>query len=294
VRLHKGHPLRRPSSILSMAFLALLFAWALFPSALQTHDPNDQNIPRRLEGPSRDYWLGTDHLGRDIYSRLVAGARVGLTLGIPVVAIALAVGLAVGLASGYRRGLIDGVTLIIVDFLAAFPGLILALVLIPLLGVSTKTLIIVLAIAFVPGYVRVTRASVLGVKERSFVLAERALGANSWRVTARHILPNILGPIVILAAIDIPVVIVAEAGLSFLGLGVPPPTASWGSMLFEGFSRVREEPGPVLWPALAIGLTTVAFTLGGESLRSAADRDAVETAEDIARAPGTAELELVG
>jgi peptide/nickel transport system permease protein len=152
-------------------------------------------------------------------------------------------------------------------------------VIIPLLGVSTRTLIIVLVVAFIPGYVRVTRASVLGVKERSFVLAERALGANSWRVTCRHILPNILGPIVILAAIDIPVVIVAEAGLSFLGLGVPPPTASWGSMLFEGFSRVRENPGPVLWPALAIALTTVAFTLVGESLRGAADRDAVETAE---------------
>lgn len=279
MRRRRHHPLARPSSILSLAFLALLAAWALFPSALSPHDPNAQDIPRRLEGPSSDYWFGTDHLGRDIYSRLVAGARVGLTLGMPVVAIALAVGLAVGLASGYRRGAIDATTLVVVDFLAAFPGLILALVVIPLLGVSTRTLIIVLSIAFVPGYVRVTRASVLGVKERSFVLAERALGANSWRVTGRHILPNILGPIVILAAIDIPVVIVAEAGLSFLGLGVPPPTASWGSMLFEGFSRVRENPGPVVWPALVIALTTVSFTLVGEALRGAADRDAVQTAE---------------
>ena len=123
---------------------------------------------------------------------------------------------------------------------------------IPLLGVSDVDVDHRARDCVRAGYVRVTRASVLGVKERSFVLAEQALGANSWRITGRHILPNILGPIVILAAIDIPCVIVAEAGLSFLGLGVPPPTASWGSMLFEGFSRVREKPGPVLWPALAI------------------------------------------
>jgi peptide/nickel transport system permease protein len=278
MRLRPGHPLRRPSSIISLAFILLLVLMALFPSALSPHDPNDQIMNRRLEGPSRDYWLGTDHLGRDILSRLVSGTRVGLMLGIPVVAIALVIGLSVGLASGYRRGKIDATTLVAVDFLAAFPGLILALVLVPLLGVSTRSLTIVLAIAFVPAYVRVTRASVLGVKERGFVLAERALGASSLRVSIRHILPNIIAPIAILAAIDIPVVVVAEAGLSFLGLGVPPPTASWGSMLFEGFSRVRDAPGPVLWPAVAIALTTVAFTIVGESLSTERDHDATEVA----------------
>jgi peptide/nickel transport system permease protein len=165
-----------------------------------------------------------------------------------------------------------------IDLLAAFPGLILALVLIPLLGVSTTTLIFVLAVAFVPQYVRVTRASTLAMKERSFVLAERALGAGSLRITFRHILPNIIRPIIVLAAIDLPFVIVAEAGLSFLGLGVPPPDPSWGSMLFEGFSRVRDAPGPVLWPALAIAVTTVAFTLIGESF-GAREQDASETAK---------------
>jgi peptide/nickel transport system permease protein len=274
-RRGERHPLLRPSSLLSLVFIGILLLGALFPG-LAPRDPNQQNIPRRLEGPGRDYWLGTDHLGRDIFSRLVAGTRVGLTLGLPVVGLALAVGLTVGLASGYRAGRIDAVTLVVVDFLAAFPGLILALVMIPLLGVSTRSLIFVLAIAFVPSYVRVTRASVLGVKERSFVLAERALGASSWRVAGRHILPNIIGPISILAAIDIPVVIVAEAGLSFLGLGVPPPTASWGSMLFEGFSRVRDAPGPVLCPSIAIALTTISFTLVGESLSSSRDRDIAE------------------
>ena len=261
--------------MIGIGVIALLVVMAIFGKWIAPHDPNEQNIPRRLEGPSSEYWLGTDNLGRDLLSRLIVGTRVGLMLAVPVISIALLVGLTIGLASGYRGGRVDGATLLGVDVLAAFPGLILALVLIPLIGVSTGALIIVLAIAFIPPYVRVTRASTLGAKERGYVLAERALGASSWRIQSRHILPNIIGPILVLAAIDLPFVIVAEAGLSFLGLGVPPPNPSWGSMLFEGFSRVRDAPGPVLWPAAAIAVTTIAFTLVGESFRG--ERDAVET-----------------
>ena len=261
-----------------LVVIAGLIVLALFGDWIAPHDPNEQNIDRRLEGPSADFWLGTDHLGRDVASRLIDGTRVGLALAIPVIAIALVVGLSVGLASGYHGGRVDTTTLLGIDVLAAFPGLILALILIPLLGVSTGALILVLAVAFVPPYVRVTRASTLGMKERGYVLAEKALGASSWRITGRHILPNIIRPIIVLAAIDLPFVIVAEAGLSFLGLGVPPPNASWGSMLFEGFSRVRDAPGPVLWPAAAIALTTIAFTLVGESF-GGRGRDAVETAK---------------
>lgn len=259
-----------------LVVIATLVVLALFGERIAPHDPNEQNIPRRLEGPSSDYWLGTDHLGRDLASRLIVGTRIGLSLAIPVIAIALVIGLSVGLASGYHSGRIDTGTLFVIDALAAFPGLILALIVIPLLGVSTGSLIVVLAFAFVPPYVRVTRASTLGAKERGYVLAERALGASSWRITSRHILPNIIGPIVVLAAIDLPFVIVAEAGLSFLGLGIPPPDPSWGSILFEGFSRVRDAPGPVLWPAVAIAITTIAFTLVGESFRDR-ERDAAET-----------------
>jgi peptide/nickel transport system permease protein len=273
-RRRRSKPTGRTFGLIVIGLLCVL---ALFGSALAPHDPNDQDIGARLQGPSFDHWLGTDHLGRDVMSRLMVATRIGLTLGLPVVLIALAIGLSIGLASGYRSGRVDLLTLFVIDFLAAFPGLILALVMIPLLGVSTRTLILVLVVAFVPGYVRVTRASVLGVKERGFVLAERALGASSWRITSRHILPNIIGPILILAAIDIPVVIVAEAGLSFLGLGVPPPDASWGSMLFEGFGRVRDAPGPVLWPAAAIALTTVAFTLVGESFSAGRGMETVES-----------------
>jgi peptide/nickel transport system permease protein len=274
IRKRRSKPAGRTFGLVIIGLLCIL---AVFGSALAPHDPNDQDIADRLAGPSLDHWLGTDHLGRDVASRLIVGTRIGIMLALPVVLIALAVGLSIGLASGYRSGRVDLFTLFFVDFLAAFPGLILALVMIPLLGVSTRTLILVLVVAFVPGYVRVTRASVLAVKERGFVLAERALGASSWRISGRHILPNIIGPILILAAIDIPVVIAAEAGLSFLGLGVPPPDASWGSMIFEGFGRVRDAPGPVLWPAAAIALTTVAFTLLGESFSAGRGTETVET-----------------
>jgi peptide/nickel transport system permease protein len=266
------------SRVVGLAVIGALLVLAVLGEWIAPHDPNDQNIPRRLEGPSADYWLGTDHLGRDVASRLIVGTRIGLALAVPVITIALIIGLSVGLASGYHGRRVDTVTLFVVDALAAFPGLILALILIPLLGVSTTSLIVVLAFAFVPPYVRVTRASTLGAKERGYVVAERALGASSWRIMGRHILPNIIGPILVLAAIDLPFVIVAEAGLSFLGLGVPPPDPSWGSMLFEGFSRVRDAPGPVLWPATAIAVTTIAFTLVGESFRDR-ERDAAETVQ---------------
>lgn len=270
--------IRRPGRLLGLCIIAMLCVLAVFGPWIAPYDPNEQNISRRLEGPSADYWLGTDHLGRDIASRLIVATRVGLMLGVPVVCLALIVGLSVGLTAGYRAGWADTVTLFAVDFLAAVPGLLLALVLIPLLGVSMTTLIGVLTIAFIPPYVRVTRASVLGAKEHNYVLAERALGASSWRITVRHILPNIVRPILVLAAIDLPFVIVAEAGLSLLGLGVPPPDPSWGSMLFEGFSRVRDAPGPVLWPAIAMAVTTIAFTLVGESFGER-ELDAVETAQ---------------
>jgi peptide/nickel transport system permease protein len=269
---------RRGGRLVGLVVIALLVVLAVFGDSIAPYDPNAQDIAHRLQGPSGGHWLGTDHLGRDVLSRLIDGTRVGLMLAVPVIAIALVIGLSVGLASGYRGGSVDTATIFTVDLLAAFPGLILALILIPLLGASTGALILVLSIAFIPPYVRVTRASTLGAKERGYVLAERALGASNSRITFRHILPNIIGPIVVLAAIDLPFVIVAEAGLSFLGLGVPPPNPSWGSMLFEGFSRVRDAPGPVLWPAAAIAVTTIAFTLVGESFRGS-ERDAVETAK---------------
>ncbi len=265
--------LRQPGTLFGLSVITVIVMLAVFGPWLTPSDPNRQNIPRRLEGPSWDYWLGTDHLGRDLLSRLIAGTRVGLAMALPTVAAALVIGLAIGLASGYAGGRVDAIGLLIVDFLGAFPGLILALVLIPLLGTSIPTLVFVLMIAFMPPYARVTRASVLAVKERQFVLAERALGASAWRITLAHVLPNVVAPVLILAAIDIPVVIVAESGLSFLGLGVPPPDASWGSILFEGFSRVRDSPGPVAWPAIAIAVTTVAFTLVGESLKSVTEID---------------------
>lgn len=160
------------SRAIGLAVIVLLVLLAIFGEWIAPNDPNQQDIARRLEGPSGDYWLGTDHLGRDVASRLIVGTRIGLLLAVPVIAIALLVGLSIGMASGYFGGRVDTVTLFLIDALAAFPGLILALILIPLLGVSTTSLVVVLALAFVPPYVRVTRASTLGAKERGYVLAE--------------------------------------------------------------------------------------------------------------------------
>ena len=251
--------------------IATLLVVAIVGPAIAPYDPAAQDIVHRLEGPSQAHWLGTDFLGRDLLSRLIVGTRVAFVIAIPAVGLALGLGLIMGVAGGYLRGVTDGVVLFIIDFMAAFPGLILALAVIALLGPSVPNLIVVLAIAFIPGYARVSRASVLSVKEQQFVMAERALGASAARITGRHIMPNIIAPILILVAMDIPSAIVAEAGLSFLGLGVPPPQPSWGSMLSDGFSEIFETSWPVFVPAIALAITMVAFTLVGEAMRDVAD-----------------------
>ncbi|HMJ94484.1 MAG TPA: ABC transporter permease [Thermoleophilaceae bacterium] len=263
--------LRRPSAVVGIAIIALVLFLAIFGSLVAPFDPAAQDTAGRLKGPSGSHLLGTDYLGRDLLSRIIAGTRIAFEIALPTVTVALVVGLALGIAGGYLGGKTDAVVLFVADFLAAFPGLVLALAVIALLGPSVPNLIGVLAIAFIPGYTRVSRASVLAVKENQFVLVERALGASSLRIAARHILPNIGAPLLILVAMDIPLVMVAEAGLSFLGLGVPPPEPSWGSILSAGFAQVRESTWSVLWPALALGVTMVAFTLVAEALRDVTD-----------------------
>lgn len=262
---------RQPSAAVGVAFILLLLFIAVTGSLLAPYDPVALDIPNELQGPSADHLLGTDALGRDLLSRLIAGTRIGFEIALPTVALAGLIGLALGVAGGYLGGLVDAAVLFVLDFLSAFPGLILALALVALLGPSIPNLIGALMIGLIPPYARVARASVLTLKEEGFVLAERALGASVWRIATLHIVPNIIAPIVILLAMDIPTVIVAEAGLSFLGLGVPPPDPSWGSVLADGFGRVRDSPWPVFWPSVAIAVTMVAFTLVGEAIRNVTD-----------------------
>lgn len=262
---------RRPEGKLSFILVLLLFLLIVLAPLIAPYDPAQQDIKRRLEGPSSEHWLGTDHLGRDLFSRLVFGTRVALGTAIPSVTVAMLLGIILGLTGGFLGGSIDNVILVFMDTLQAFPAIILTLSLLALLGASATNVIVVIAIAYTPGYARIVRAQVLAIKAQPFVEVERSLGASNLRIVLIHILPNILAPLLILLAMDLPTAITLEAGLSFLGLGVKPPTPSWGIILADGFSKIRNSYWPVLWASLTLMVTTLAFTLFGETLRDVLD-----------------------
>ena len=224
-----------------------------------------------LQGPTLHHLLGTDQIGRDILSRIIYGTRIALEVAVTSVAAALVVGLMLGLLGGYLGGLADNVVVLLTDTCQSFPAIVLALALLTVLGPSLHNLIIVIAVTFCPNYARASRALVLSVKQNQYVTAERALGAGRLRIMALHIVPNIIAPLFILLAMDIPSAIATEAGLSFLGLGVPPPNPSWGSILSEGFSAIYQAPWAVLFASLALAIATVGFLMFGEALRDVLD-----------------------
>ena len=204
-------------------------------------------------------------------SRLIYGSRIALGVALPSVAIALTGGVLLGLVAGYAGGIVDDFVVVLIDSVNAFPAVILALAILALLGPALINEIFVIGLAWIPGYARVTRAQVLSVKENVYIEAERSLGARTGRIILMHILPNVIAPLLILAAMDLPVVITFEAGLSFLGLGVRPPMPSWGSILSDGFNYIRQSPWPITWAGLTLIITTLGFTLFGETLRDVLD-----------------------
>jgi peptide/nickel transport system permease protein len=262
---------RRPKGLAGLVIVCGLILIALFPSLFAPYSSDAQNIVDRLQGPSREHLLGTDELGRDLLSRVIFGTRIALGVAIPAVTAALLAGLVLGVVAGYAGGILDSVMIVIMDTLQAFPAVILALALLSLLGPSLRNVIVVIAVAFTPNYARVSRAMVLAAKENQWVEAERSLGANVGRILTVHILPNILAPLVILMAMDIPSAIATEAGLSFLGLGVQPPTPSWGVILSEGFENVVLSPWGIVSASAALMIATLGFTMLGETLRDVAD-----------------------
>ena len=262
---------RRPSGLFGLAVVGILVLVAAAPSLFAPDSVDGQDIPARLQGPSWSHLTGTDEIGRDLLSRLIFSCRIELGVAIPSVLGALILGLILGVIAGYRGGMLDNALIVVMDSLQAFPAVILALVLLALLGSSLQNVIIVITVAFIPNYARVSRALVLALKNNQFVEAERSLGASPLRLVLVHIVPNILAPLFILLAMDIPSAITVEAGLSFLGLGVQPPTASWGVMLADGFARVQDSPWGVIAPGVALMLATLAFTLLGETLRDVFD-----------------------
>lgn len=266
-----GDVLQRPLGVLGFVIVLGFMLMVIFAPLLTSYGFAEQNIPNMLQGPSKAHWLGTDHLGRDLWSRIVHGSRIALSVALPSVAIALTTGVIVGLVAGYVGGIVDDITLVILDSLQAFPAVILALTILALLGPSLANVIIVIGLAWTPGYARIARAQVLTAKQNQYIEVERSLGASQTRILGIHILPNILAPLLILAAMDLPVVITFEAGLSFLGLGVRPPTPSWGVVLSDGFNFIRQSPWPITWAGLTLIITTLGFTLFGETLRDVLD-----------------------
>jgi peptide/nickel transport system permease protein len=266
-----GQVLEQPLGALGFVIVTIFLLLVVFGPLIAPYDYAAQNLSRILEGPSKDFWLGTDHLGRDLLSRIMFGARIALITAVPAVMISVICGVILGLLSGYLGGRVDDGVVVVLDSIQAFPAVILALAILALLGPSLVNEIIVIGIAWIPAYARITRAQAMSAKNQMYVEAERSLGATNGRILASHVLPNILAPLLILAAMDLPVVITFEAGLSFLGLGVRPPTPSWGVILSDGFKFVRNSPWPILWAGLALAITTLGFTIFAEALRDVLD-----------------------
>ncbi len=266
-----GEVLEQPLGALGFLIVSVFLFVVIFSPILEPYDIAAYDVNNMLQGPTRAHLLGTDQLGRDLLSRLIGGAPIALGTAVPAVSISLVGGILLGLLGGYAGGFIDDVVVVVVDSIQAFPAVVLALAILALLGPSLRNEILVIGLAWVPAYARVTRAQVMSRKQDLYVEAERSLGATNTRILLGHILPNILAPLLILGAMDLPVVITFEAGLSFLGLGVRPPTPSWGAILSDGFNYVRQSSWPIIWAGLALGITTLGFTLFAETLRDVLD-----------------------
>ena len=252
--------------------IVVFVACALFAPWLAPYDPAYIDLPSRLMAPSATHWFGTDELGRDILSRVIYGARISMLVGSCVVAASLTLGLIFGSIAGYYGGLTDRVlNVVVMNAFLSFPGILLAIAFVAFLGPGIFNLILALSIGGWVGYARLVRAQVLAVREREFVEAARALGASDLRIVVRHILPNIIQPVLVQAAIGMAGAILAEATMSFLGLGVPPPTASWGAMLNDARSHLFDSPHLVLFPAAAVMLAVLSFNFVGDGLRDYLD-----------------------
>jgi peptide/nickel transport system permease protein len=253
-------------------YVLLLVAIAILAPVVAPDSPT-ANFAVINAGPSGAHWLGTDDVGRDLLSRLIFGARISLEAATIVVVLALVISMPIGLAAGYFSGRTDNVLMRLMDAMFAFPPLILAITVAALLGRSLHNESIAIAVTFIPGFARVARGQVLAVREETYIEASRSLGAGPLRMIRRHVLPNVASPLIIQAAISFGYALLAEAGLSFLGLGVQPPNASWGVMLQEAYQFVLSDPWATIIPGLAIALTVLSFNFVGDGLRDALGRE---------------------
>ncbi|MGA9355651.1 MAG: ABC transporter permease [Terriglobales bacterium] len=267
-RLARNNPL----AAVGIALVTLFVICAIFAPWLAPQDPAFIDLPSRLQPPSAHHLCGTDELGRDILSRLIWGARISMFVGSSVVACSLLLGLIIGALAGYYGGRIDRfVNIVLMNAFLSFPGILIAIAFVAFRGPGVFNLVLALSLGGWVGYARLVRGQVLAVREREFVEAARALGASDLRIVLSHILPNIIQPVIVQAAIGMAGAVLAEATMSFLGLGVPPPTASWGSMLNDARSHLFDAPHLVIFPAVTVMLAVLAFNFIGDALRDFLD-----------------------
>lgn len=259
-------------AMVALAFIVLLLVVALLDETLAPYDPNDQVLLDRLQGPSGEHWLGTDGFGRDVLSRLIVSTRIAVIAAVQAVGLALVVGGGLGVVCGYRGGVVDAVVSRIVDSLMSLPGLVLALAVVGVLGPGLTNAMLAIGILLSPRFFRIARGATRSVRHETYIEAARSMGCRSTRILWRHVLPNIASPLLVQTSFAIGIAVLAESGLSFLGLGVQVPQASWGSMLDEAFSDFRESEFPLLPPIVMIVVTILTTSLLGDALRDATSR----------------------
>ncbi len=266
------HARQNVLAAIGVVLVIVFVIFAVFAPWIAAQDPAAIYLPTRLESVSAAHWFGTDELGRDMLSRVIYGARISMLVGCCVVATSLAIGLVIGSIAGYYGGAIDRfVNVVLMNAFLSFPGILIAIAFVAFRGPGIFNLVVALSLGGWVGYARLVRGQVLAAREREFVEAARALGADDFRIITRHILPNIIQPVIVQAAIGMAGAILAEATMSFLGLGVPPPTASWGAMLNDGRGYLFSAPHLVLFPALAVMLAVLSFNFIGDALRDYLD-----------------------
>lgn len=256
-----------PLNILALGIIGVFLFLCLFGPTIAPHNPTQPEIQNRLVAPSANHLMGTDHLGRDVFSRIISGARISLGIATLILAIAIPVGTLVGVLAGYSGGLVDELLMRMTDIFLAFPALILAMAIAAALGPNLRNVIIALTLVYWPWYARLIRGQVLQIKERDYVEAARSVGVGSPRLISRHILPNAVAPIIIQATIDIGFAVLATAALSFIGLGAQPPSPEWGGMISDARTYFREAWWYFTFPGLALTFTVIGFNLLGDGLR---------------------------
>ena len=261
----------QPLTFLGVLMLVLFAAAAVFAPYLSDYAPNGFDLSQTLKSPTTAHPLGTDHLGRDVLSRLLFGARLSLLVALAATGVSMLLGVPLGALSGFYSGAIDLVVQRVVDVMLAVPGILLAILLASILGVGFRNVVIAIGVSTAPVFIRLVRGVVLSLREQAFVEASKALGPGDAHIVSRHILPNIVGPIAVQGTLTVAATIPAAAGLGFLGLGVPPSVPEWGAMLSEGRQYIFSAPHIALAPAAAIFLTTLAFNFIGDGVRDALD-----------------------